>query len=333
MITVLKPGLLTSVQDMGRYRYQKYGVIASGVMDQIAHRVANILVGNGENEPTLEITLLGPVLRFEKDCLISICGGNLSPSINLLPVRSWRTIFVRKGSELRFGPAVAGSRAYLAVAGGITVQEVMNSKSTYLRAEIGGYEGRALKPGDVIRLDKPGDLSTVMMENLEGQPGDKPYAEMDWSITSKLIPIHRKDMPIRVMKGKQYHLFDEESKRRIFSDRFEVSPQSDRMGYRLKGPLLRLEVPEELISEAVSFGSIQVPGEGNPIILLADRQTTGGYPKIGQIASVDLPLIAQAKPGDYITFKYVTHEEAQLLFLEREENLKQLKKGIRLKFI
>ncbi|WP_316568616.1 biotin-dependent carboxyltransferase family protein [Neobacillus sp. YIM B06451] len=332
MITVVKPGLLTSVQDMGRYGYQKYGVIASGVMDQIAHRVANILVGNEENEPTLEITLLGPVLRFEKDCLISICGGDLSPSINRLPVRSWRTIFVKKDSELRFGPAVAGTRVYLAVAGGIAVQEVLNSKSTYLRAGIGGYEGRALKPGDVIRLAKPGDLSTTMMGNLEDLTGDKPFAEMDWSITSKLIPIHQKDMPIRVMKGKQYHLFDEESKRRIFSDRFEVSPQSDRMGYRLKGPLLRLEVPEELISEAVSFGSIQVPAEGNPIVLLADRQTTGGYPKIAQIASVDLPLIAQAKPGDYITFKNVTHEEAQLLFLEREENLKQLKNGIILKF-
>ncbi|WP_409275887.1 biotin-dependent carboxyltransferase family protein [Neobacillus sp. SCS-31] len=332
MITVVKPGLLTSVQDMGRYGYQKYGVIASGVMDQIAHRVANILVGNEDNEPTLEITLLGPVLRFEKNCLISICGGDLSPSINRFPVRTWRTIFVKKGSELRFGPAVAGTRVYLAVAGGITVQEAMNSKSTYLRAGIGGYEGRALKPGDVIRVDKPRDLSTAMMESLEGQTGDKPFAEMDWSITSNLIPIHRKDMPIRVMKGRQYHLFDEESKLKIFSERFEVSPQSDRMGYRLKGPLLRLEVPEELISEAVSFGSIQVPPEGNPIILLADRQTTGGYPKIGQIASVDLPLIAQAKPGDYITFKEVTHEEAQLLLLEREENIKQLKNGIILKF-
>ncbi|WP_043929776.1 biotin-dependent carboxyltransferase family protein [Bacillus sp. EB01] len=332
MITVVKPGLLTSVQDLGRYGFQKYGVIASGVMDQIAHRIANILVGNEDNEPTLEITLLGPILRFEKDCLISICGGDLSPSINGLPVRTWRTIFVKGGSELRFGPAVTGTRVYLAVAGGITVPEVMNSKSTYLRAGIGGYQGRALQQGDVIRLTTPGDLSTAMMEYLEGQTGNKPFAEMDWSISSTLIPIHRKDMPIRVIKGKQFHLFDEESKRKIFSDRFEVSPQSDRMGYRLKGPQLRLEIPEELISEAVSFGSIQVPAEGNPIVLLADRQTTGGYPKIGQIATVDLPLIAQAKPGDYISFKHVTHKEAQLLFLEREENLKQLKNGILLKF-
>ncbi|OCA81454.1 KipI antagonist [Bacillus sp. FJAT-27225] len=332
MITVVKPGLLTSVQDMGRFGYQKYGVIASGVMDQLAHRVANILVGNKDNEPTLEITLLGPVLRIGMDCLISICGGDLSPTINRQPVRTWRTIFVKKGSELRFGPAVTGTRVYLAVAGGITVQEVMNSKSTYLRAGIGGYEGRALQPGDVIKFATPGGLSTAMIEYLAGQTGNKPFAEMDWSITSNLIPIHRRDMPIRVIKGKQYHLFDEESKRKIFSERFEVSPQSDRMGYRIKGPVLRLEVPQELISEAVSFGSIQVPAEGNPIVLLADRQTTGGYPKIGQIASVDLLLIAQAKPGDYITFKHVTHEEAQRLFLEREENLKQLKSGINLKF-
>ncbi|WP_409297190.1 biotin-dependent carboxyltransferase family protein [Peribacillus sp. SCS-26] len=332
MITVLKPGLLTSVQDMGRYGNQKYGVIASGVMDQIAHRIANIMVGNRDNEPTLEITLLGPVIRFEKDCLISICGGDLSPTINRIPVRSWRTLFVKGGSELRFGPAVSGTRAYLAAAGGIAVKEVMDSKSTYLRAGIGGYQGRALKPGDVIPFAPHGHLSTAMMENLEGQTRDQPFAEMDWSVTSNLIPLHRKDLTIRVIKGKQYNLFDKESKRKIFSEQFEVSPQSDRMGYRLKGPLLRLETPEELISEAVSFGSIQVPAEGNPIVLLADRQTTGGYPKIGQIASVDLPLIAQAKPGDYLTFNEVTHEKAQLLFLEREENLKQLKNGILLKF-
>ncbi|WP_409289839.1 biotin-dependent carboxyltransferase family protein [Peribacillus sp. SCS-37] len=332
MITILKPGLLTSVQDMGRYGYQKYGVIASGVMDQMAHRIANIMVGNRDNEPTLEITLLGPVIRFEKDCLISICGGDLSPTINSIPVRSWRTLFVKGGSELRFGRAVSGTRAYLAAAGGIAAEEVMDSKSTYLRAGIGGYQGRALKPGDVIPFAPRGHLSTAMMEELEGQTRDQPFAEMDWSVTSNLIPLHRKDLPIRVIKGKQYDLFDKESKRKIFSEQFEVFPQSDRMGYRLKGPLLRLETPEELISEAVSFGSIQVPADGNPIVLLADRQTTGGYPKIGQIASVDLPLIAQAKPGDYITFNEVTHEKAQLLFLEREENLKQLKNGILLKF-
>jgi antagonist of KipI len=332
MLTVIKPGLLTSVQDLGRYGYQKYGVIASGVMDMLSHRICNILVGNEENMPTLEITLLGPVIQFDQDSLLSICGGDLSPSINGAPVRIWRTIFVRKGSKLTFGPAISGTRAYLAVAGGFQVQEVMDSKSTYLRAGIGGFCGRALKSGDSIPLNQPGELSKAIFEYLALQAGDQPFAEMDWSVASDLIPFHRKDSSIRVMRGKQYPLFSQESKEKFFSNTFQVTPQSDRMGYRLKGPFLQLENPEELISEAVSFGSIQVPSEGNPIVLLADRQTTGGYPKIGQIASVDLPIIAQTKPGDHISFSEVTHETAQQLFLERETKLKQLKNGILLKF-
>ena len=159
MISIMKPGLLTSIQDLGRYTYQKYGVIASGVMDQLAHRIANLLVGNEENQPTMEITLLGPVLKFEKDSLISICGGDLSPSINGEPIRLWRTIFIKKGSLLKFGPCQMGCRAYLAVAGGFAVPEVMGSKSTYLRAGIGGYKGRALKTGDVLECHLPGPLS------------------------------------------------------------------------------------------------------------------------------------------------------------------------------
>ncbi|NHM33264.1 biotin-dependent carboxyltransferase family protein [Neobacillus terrae] len=332
MLTVVKPGLLTSVQDLGRYGYQKYGVIASGVMDQLSHRISNILVGNEENEPTLEITLLGPVIHFDKDTLISICGGDLSPSINGDPVRIWRTIFVKKGSKLSFGPAITGSRAYLAVAGGFVVPKVMDSKSTYLRAGIGGFEGRAFKAGDSLPFNLPGELSKVLFEYMALQAGDKPFIEMDWSVASDLIPLHQKDPSIRVMKGKHYPLFSQESKEKFFSQTFEVTPQSDRMGYRLKGSFLQLENPGELISEAVSFGSIQVPSEGNPIVLLADRQTTGGYPKIGQISSVDLPIIAQAKPGDHISFSEVTHETAQQLFLKREKKIKQLKNGILLKF-
>ncbi|PLR75602.1 KipI antagonist [Bacillus sp. V3-13] len=332
MLTIIKPGLLTSVQDLGRYGYQKYGVIASGVMDQLAHRISNILAGNDENQPTLEITLLGPVIRFEKDTLISICGGDLSPSINGIPVRLWRSICVKKGSKLSFGPAKAGSRAYLAVAGGIKVPEVMESKSTYLRAGIGGFQGRALKAGDSVDFNEPGDFSNTIHEYLGKLTVDRPFAEAEWSVASDLIPLHGKDPSIRVMRGRQFELFSKESKDKFFSEPFEVTLQSDRMGYRLKGPLLKLENPEEMISEAVSFGSIQVPSEGNPIVLLADRQTTGGYPKIGQIASVDLPVIAQAKLGDMIRFSEITHEEAQLLFLKREKKIKQLKNGIVLKF-
>lgn len=155
MIKVLKPGLLSSIQDLGRTGYQKFGVIASGAMDPFSHRMANLLSGNEENDSALEITMMGPTLTFEEDTLISICGGDLSPSINGQPIRTWRSIFVKKGSELKFGACKKGCRAYLAVSGGFSVLEVMNSRSTYLRAGIGGFKGRALKAGDVLETGKP----------------------------------------------------------------------------------------------------------------------------------------------------------------------------------
>jgi antagonist of KipI len=332
MITIMKPGLLSSIQDLGRYGYQKYGVIASGAMDPLAHRLANLLVGNKENKPTIEITLLGPVIQFEQDSLISICGGDLSPTINGKSLRSWRTVFVKKGSHLRFGHARSGCRAYMSVAGGFSIPTIMESKSTYLRAQIGGYHGRSLEVGDQIMFAPPSKLSKRMILQLSKNLTDQPFIEMDWAVSSDLIPNLHSEPSIRVMKGLQYQLFTKKSQEQFFTEPFRVTTQSDRMGYRLQGPHLELEHANEMISEAVSFGTIQVPAEGNPIVLLADRQTTGGYPKIGQIATVDLSSIAQAKPGDMIHFSKITHEEAQLLFLELEIKINQLKHGIYNKF-
>ena len=332
MITIIKPGLLSSIQDLGRYGYQKYGVIASGAMDPLSHRLANLLVGNKENKPTLEITLLGPMIQFEQDSLISICGGDLSPTINGTPLRTWRTVLVKKGSQLRFGKARSGCRAYLSVAGGFSIPSIMGSKSTYLRAKIGGYHGRSLEAGDQVMFDSPSKLSVTMIQQLSKNLNDQPFIEMDWTITADLLPNLHSEPSIRVMKGLQYQLFTKQSQESFFTEPFMVTTQSDRMGYRLQGPLLELEQVEEMISEAVSFGTIQVPAEGNPIVLLADRQTTGGYPKIGQISTVDLSSIAQAKPGDMIHFSKITHEEAQLLLLELKIKIKQLKHGIYNKF-
>ncbi|HWO76709.1 MAG TPA: biotin-dependent carboxyltransferase family protein [Bacillus sp. (in: firmicutes)] len=333
MIKIMKPGLLTSVQDLGRYKYQKYGVIVSGAMDTLSHRIANLLVGNQENAATLEITLLGPVIEFEEDTLISICGGDLSPAINGEPIRLWRSIFVKKGSLLSFGACKNGCRAYLAVAGGFKISNVMESKSTYLRAGIGGFKGRALRSGDRLDNEEPSNLSAQMINRLKNQLGETSFIENDWTITSDLIPSLQSSPTIRAIKGRQYHLFTEQSKDQFLTELFEVTAQSDRMGYRLKGPFLELGTPTELLSEAVNFGSIQVPPEGNPIVLLADRQTTGGYPKIAQIAFADIPLMAQLKPGDSLRFALVTYEEAERLFIEREMKLQQLKQGIILKYL
>lgn len=331
MIKIIKPGLLTSIQDLGRYGFQKYGVITSGAMDQYAHRISNLLVGNQENESTLELTLLGPTIGFEKDALISICGANLSATINGEPVRLWRTVFVKQGSELQFGLCKAGCRAYVSVAGGFEVPKVMGSKSTYLRAAIGGFDGRQLKAGDRVEFGALNENSSLLLNYLAKRLSGSNYVEMDWSAASVMMQSLNTNHPIRVIKGRQYDLFSKKSQELFFTEPFEITTQSDRMGYRIEGPILGLENEDELISEAVSFGTIQVPAQGNPIILLADRQTTEGYPKIGQIATVDLPYIAQLKPGDKVSFVEISHEEAQRLYFNRERRIQNIKHGIALK--
>lgn len=331
MITIAKPGLLTSVQDLGRYGYQKFGVITSGVMDPVAHRIANLLVGNDEKEATLELTLLGPDMEFSEDTLISICGGNLSPSIDGKSVKLWRPVWVKAGSKLKFGGCKTGCRAYLAVSGGFEVPEVMNSKSTYIRAGIGGFNGKALQNEDELEIGPPSELSANISKILDDQIEDRKFAEMQWTISSEFTASSASKPHVRVMKGRQYDWFTTDSQMKLFTEPFEVTSQSDRMGYRLKGPELSLEKEQEMLSEAVSFGTIQVPSEGNPIVLLADRQTTGGYPKIGQIATVDLSIMAQLKPGDKVQFVEVSHKVAQQLYLDREKKIHQLKQGISLK--
>ncbi|MBT2571346.1 biotin-dependent carboxyltransferase family protein [Planococcus sp. ISL-110] len=317
---ILKSGLQTTVQDLGRTGFQKYGVIASGAMDPFAHRLANLLVGNNEQAATLEITLVGPAIQFTEDALIAVCGGDLSPKVDGSTVRTWQTLAVRKGNTLTFGEPRVGARCYLAIAGGINVQKVMDSRSTYLRAGIGGFQGRALEKGDELPVGQASLQQKVLQHSEKG---------FDW-----LLPPARyfEEPVIRMMPGRQFDLFDEASKARIFQEAFAVSPNSDRMGYRLEGPCLALETPAELISEAVAFGSVQVPGDGNPIVLLADRQTTGGYPKIGQVASVDLPLISQLKQGQQLRFKKISMADAQQRWIEQEQSIRQIKAAIQLKW-
>ena len=321
MLKIIKGGLQTTVQDLGRSGFQKYGVIASGAMDPFAHRMANLLVGNSDNAAALEITMIGPTLEFQEETFIALCGGDLSPELDGTPVKMWRTIAVKKGNTLKFGAPRNGCRTYLAVAAGISVPIVMNSRSTYLRAEIGGFEGRALKAGDEL-------ITEALTPEMRSTLFNAAHQSVKWQIPASR---YGTEPIVRLMQGRQFELFDDSSKKRIFTESFAVSSNSDRMGYRLEGSPLALAEPKELISEAVAFGSIQVPSDGNPIVLLADRQTTGGYPKIGQVVSVDLPLIAQLKAGDRICFKEVSLEEAQKLFIEQERQIQQLKMAINLK--
>ncbi|WP_078409064.1 5-oxoprolinase subunit C family protein [Priestia abyssalis] len=327
-ITMNRPGLLTSIQDLGRYGFQKYGVIVSGAMDRNSLRIANLLVGNEEGEAALEITLMGPSLLVEEDTLIAITGADMAPEIDGERVPLWRPVYVKKGSVIDYKACRLGCRAYMAFAGGFAVKEVMNSKSTYLRGEMGGYEGRALKAEDTLRFNTMSKRAARLMEQLKRSESSGSFTAASWYVNSEAFVPMKKNPIIRVMRGGEFDRFTESSQTRLFEQEFRITPKSDRMGYRIEGPALQLEEPFELLSEAVANGTIQVPNDGNPIILLADRQTTGGYPKIAQVITVDLPVMAQLKPGENIRFKEVTLEEAERLYLEQEQQMEQLKVGI-----
>ncbi|SMC52467.1 biotin-dependent carboxyltransferase family protein [Sporomusa malonica] len=329
-ITVLRPGLLTTIQDLGRYGYQKYGVIVSGAMDSYSLRAANLLVGNAEGEAVLEITLIGPTLKLEADTLMSITGGDLSPTVDDKPVPLWRPVYIQKGSVLKFGRCKSGCRAYLSVAGGYGISEVMGSKSTYLRAGIGGFQGRPLQSGDVLETNPPQAASLQVIRHLTKQADCGPVISTSWYAGQAHI-LPDTEPVVRVLRGGQFDKFTDESKAKLWDSVFQVTSQSDRMGYRLSGAALMLEKPLEMVSEAVALGTIQVPPDGNPIVLMADRQTTGGYPKIGQVALVDISKVAQIKPGGKVRFEEITVSEAGKLHLEREQSIKKLQTAIGLK--
>ncbi len=332
-VKVLHPGLLTSIQDLGRYGYQKYGVIVSGGMDSYSLRLANLLVGNEENEGVLEISLAGPSLKLRKATLFAITGGDLSPTINGEPVPLGRPVYLKQEGILQFGACKSGCRCYLAIAGGFAVPRIMGSKSTYLRAGIGGYQGRALQAGDELALDLPGRRAGKLIEYLVKQPAAKEssFFTTSWYAGREHIPLPGGAVSIRIIAGSQFAQFSELSRQRFLQEEYQITPQADRMGYRLSGPALQLTEPLEMISEAVVLGTVQVPPDGNPIILLADRQTAGGYPKIGQVAAVDIAIVAQIKPGRKICFVKISLNEAEQLYLAREEHLCQLAKAIQLK--
>ncbi|MGF6947874.1 antagonist of KipI [Neobacillus sp. B4I6] len=323
-VRVLHPGLLTTIQDLGRYGSQKYGVIVSGAMDSYSLRAANLLVGNRENEGALEITLFGTSLLFEEDRVIAITGGDLQAVIDGKKAATWRPILVRKGSILQFKTAINGCRAYVTFAGGIAVPEVMGSKSTYLRAGIGGFKGMALQKEDVIEFGEMNEFNQslfTMLEKMESDP--------TWSVNYTKLVNMQQTQTIRVIRGSEFDRFDEKSKRSLFHEPFRLTTQADRMGYRIEGPHLSLEKKFELLSEGVTFGTIQIPPNGNPIVLMADRQTTGGYPKIGQVISADLPSMGQLQPNAVIQFKEISHEEAEKELLAKEKIIDEIKVGIR----
>lgn len=316
-IKVIKAGMLTTVQDLGRTGYRKDGLTVSGAMDEDALRLGNLLLGNAAGEAGLECTLTGPEILFESDALIAITGADLSAKIDGLPAELWRPLLLTKGSVLTFGQAIAGCRTYLSVQGGFDLSPVLGSLSTYLPAGFGGFEGRALKKGDRIafKLEVP----------------HLPVA-MNWTLSKDLYTPTDKNI-IRVMKGPEFELFGEKSLADLFISPFSISKAADRMGYRLEGPVLQLKTAKEMLSSAVTFGTVQVTSEGSPIVLMADHQTTGGYPRILQVLRTDLGKLAQLHSGAQIQFELLSLKQAQTLLIAREQEINQLKQSLTFKYI
>lgn len=318
---IVDGGLLTTVQDLGRHGYQKIGVTPSGAMDAFSLRIANILVDNPEDAAALEITLRGPVVEFTSNALIALCGANLSPKISDVDIPPFRAVVVRRGAVLTFGRALSGCRAYLAVAGGIDVPLLMGSRSTHLRAKIGGHEGRALQAGDVLPTGTASPLATKTIEQALEVDDPLPFALSRRYIEEDDQRLASTPRPIRCVQGPHFGVLNDTDKGSFFADPFEVSTEADRMGYRLVGPRLSSAQGTELISSAVTMGAVQVPPGGEPIVLMADRQTTGGYPVIAQVITADLPLVAQMKPGDELTFAEVSIDDAQAALRDMQRSL------------
>lgn len=300
MMTVKKPGFFSTIQDAGRVGFQRYGVIVSGVMDHVAFRIGNMLLQQ-RNEAAIEMTLIGGTFVFSKRTTIALTGGQMEAKLNGKRVAMHTRIAIHAGDELVCG-SIDG-RAYICIKGGITLPVVMNSRSTYVKAQLGGYNGRALQKGDGLPYDETERLPRVPQIAVK-----RFYAER----------------PIRIIEGTEWSRLA--NMQQSFLQRtYRISLQADRMGYRLvpHAPIM-LKQPFQLISEAVTFGTIQMPPSGEPIILMADRQTTGGYPKIGQVIYADLHRLAQLPPNRTITFELVTIAQAERLYEELERELRLL---------
>jgi antagonist of KipI len=320
---VIRAGLLTTVQDLGRFGQQRFGVPVSGAMDSRSLSIANRLVGNGDNAAALEITLVGPVLRFDSHTLIALCGGDLGAVVGDKPLPMNRPVWIAAGSRLAFGRCVTGCRAYLAFAGGIDVPEVLGSRSTYLRAGFGGLQGRALKAGDRIEVMTGGESYFLRLREARAFSDDG-FAAPKWSVRVDSERLMMRPQLVRFVAGRHWERLTPGVRNRFVGENFGVGAASDRMGYRLEGVDLDKHSFGDIASEAVTLGTIQLPPDGNPIVLMADRQTIGGYPRVGEVASVDMPLLAQLKPGDTLRFKRIALVEAQKLVHAQTSALAQI---------
>jgi antagonist of KipI len=299
-LLVHRPGLLTTVQDLGRWGHQDRGVGVAGPMDAVSHRLANLLVGNEGSAATLEITLIGPEVEFERPAFFAVTGARFVMTLDGESVPPDTVCAARPGSRLRFGARTRGARAYLAVTGGIDVAPILGSRATHLPSRMGGLSGRAIRTGD--RLPVGGQIAVAR------QPGFRRAGAVGVEGGAT----------VRCIAGPQDRYFGERGLQILESARYRVGTQSNRMGYRLEGPVLERADRTEVLSDATPIGTLQVPPSGQPILLMADRQTTGGYPKIATVITADLPIAGQLGPGDWIAFAMCDRASARAALAEQE---------------
>lgn len=313
-LEIVTPGLLTIVQDRGRFGYGRYGVAPSGALDSFSLRIGNVLVGNPENEACLEITLMGFKARVLTDVVVVVTGADLMPCRSDEPLEMWKAHLLHKGDILSLKGVKSGCRSYLAIGGGISLPAVMGSKSTNLSSKFGGLEGRPLQGGDILRSESPQSHLVAAGGRAFPRRWIHPYTDL-WRL--------------RIIFGPQDDHFTEDAKNRFIHSSYRVSPQTDRTGIRLAGPVIerKPEVSESIISEGVVPGTIQVPGDCQPIIILVEM-VTGGYRKIATVITADLPLLGQLKPGDTVGFELVSLDEAYQVLGEMEERIKRFKEGL-----
>ncbi len=303
-IRVAAPGFLTTVQDLGRYGYAHLGISPAGAADALSFRIANLLVGNHENAAALEMTLLGATLEFEASAIVALTGAGCECKLGSAQVPLNTAFDLPAGAVLRCGSMTSGARCYVAVQGGFDIPQVLGSASTFVPGHFGGFKGRRLQRGDVLQVRKNGSLPVRF-----SRPG---------ALDSLLRP------RLRVTKGAQQDWFGPEAFEKLFSSAYTISEQSDRTGLRLKGEAVRPYEQSELLTDGIPLGAIQVPQDGQPIILFVDQQTTGGYPKIANVIAADMHRVGQLRPRDEVRFAEVSIAEAVQVLREQERWLTEI---------
>ncbi|HXG82393.1 MAG TPA: biotin-dependent carboxyltransferase family protein [Pyrinomonadaceae bacterium] len=316
-VHIQKAGILTTIQDLGRNGFRSLGINPNGAMDKKAARLINILLGNDETEAVLETHFPAPVLEFAKETVFALGGADFCAKLNERKIENWRLYFAEKGSVLEFTEKKFGNRAYLAVKDGFAIEKWLESSSTNLRAEIGGFEGGSLRRNDGIEFNRKRKMENGGFKN---QNLTFPY-----KISNNLISPYSSFPTVRVTAGAEFERLTGLSEEKFLTGNFTVSNNSDRMGFRLSGEPLYLIENIELVSSAVDFGTIQLLPDGQIIVLMADHQTSGGYPRVAHVASVDLPASAQLGANDKVNFQLISVAEAEELLLEVEKDLNLLK--------